>query len=271
LEQAGSVVVNVTPALNNIIKEADAHGVTLLNSLKPVVEKSHNLGVEIVSKNQVSKFSGWFNLIVKLKWIVPVVTLILAILAVLIAIERRKTLLRMAVGVAIVDLVLLAGLSLGRVTFLNSASHHFNRQAAAAVWDTLLRYLKTDLRWTLLIVVLVALGAWLAGPGGFAVRIRGWVASGWRWVVAQVRGVGRRDTPATAPAAGADGTATSGGWIVEHVKGLRIAGVVVAGLFVLLGGNLTAGSLLAIVIVLAVYLGLLQLLVARAGRRPAQS
>ena len=104
-----------------------------------------------------------------LKWVIPVVALVLGILAIVIAVDHRKTLVRVAVGVALVTLFLLAGLSLGRITFINQAGHSFNRDVAAAVWDTMLRFLKTDLRWALLVSVLVALGAWLAGPARFAV------------------------------------------------------------------------------------------------------
>jgi hypothetical protein len=62
----------------------------------------------------------------------------------------------------------------------------------------------------------------------------------------------------------------TGGWIVEHIKGLRIVGVVVAGLILVFGGNITGWSLLVMVIVLAVYLGLLQLIAAWA-RKVAQT
>ena len=58
----------------------------------------------------------------------------------------------------------------------------------------------------------------------------------------------------------------SAGWILEHLNGLRIVGVIVAGLFLVFGGNLTGWSLLVIVIVLAVYLGLLQLVAAWARK-----
>ncbi len=58
----------------------------------------------------------------------------------------------------------------------------------------------------------------------------------------------------------------TGGWIVEHINGLRIVGVVVAGLILLFSGNLTGWTLLVIVLVLAVYLGLLQLVAAWARR-----
>ena len=122
LEKGGGIVVNVTPALNNLIDQADAKGVTLFNPLKPILTKGDSLGVTVVSKSQVSKFTGLFNAIVTLKWVVPVVALVLAILGILIAVDRRKTLLRMAIGVALMTMVLLAGLSLGRITFVNQAA-----------------------------------------------------------------------------------------------------------------------------------------------------
>ena len=260
LAKGGAIVLNLSPALNNVIAAADAHGVTIFNPLKTVASSNRGLEFTVVTKQQVSKFSGVFNLIVKLKWIIPIVALVLAILSVVIAMERRKTLLRLAIGVALFTLLILAGLSLGRITFLNHAGGSgFDTNAAGAIWDTVLRYLKTDLRWTLLVVVLVAFGAWVAGPGRYAVWIRSTCAKGGRWVAAQARalssGTGRA-------AAGSDRVRRTGGWILEHLNGLRILGVIVAGLFLVFGGNLTGWSLLVILIVLAVYLGLLQLVAA---------
>jgi hypothetical protein len=256
VEKAGGIVVNVTPALDNLIDQANAKGVTLFNPLKPILTKGDSLGVTVVSKAQVSKFTGLFNAIVTLKWAIPVIALVLGILGIIVAVEHRKTLLRMAIGVALVTLLLLAGLSLGRITFINQAGHSFNRQVAGAVWDTLLRLLQRDLRWMLLISVLFAFGAWLAGPARYAVWIRSTCAKSGRWVSTQAHeltaGAGRA-------AAGSDRVRRSGGWITEHLNGLRIVGVVVAALFLVFGGNLTGLSLLVILIVLAVYLGLIQL------------
>ncbi len=263
LEKGGGIVVNVTPALNNLINQANAKGVTLFNPLKAVLAKGNSLGVTVVSKSQVSQFTALFNVIITLKWAIPVIALVLAALGIIIAVDHRKTLLRVAIGVALVTMLLLAGLSLGRVTFINQAGHTFNRQVAASVWDTVLRFLKSDLRWMLLFSVLVALGSWLAGPARYAVWIRSTCAKGGRWVAAQAHeltsGAGRA-------AAGSDRTRRTGGWILEHLNGLRILGVVVAALFLVFGGNLTGWSLLIILIVLAVYLGLLQLVAAWARR-----
>ena len=266
LEKGGGIVVNVTPALNNVINEANAKGVTLFNPLKPILTQGNKLGVTVVSKAQVSQFSGFFNLIVTLRWVIPVVALVLAILGIVIAVDHRKTLLRMAIGVALVTLLLLAGLSLGRITFINQAGHTFNRQVAAAVWDTMLRFLKTDLRWTLLVAALASLGAWLAGPSRYAVWVRSTSGNGGRWVALQVRGLtsGTGDT-----VAGSDRSRLTGTWILGHLNGLRIFGLAIAGLFLVFDGNLTGWSLLFIVIVLAVYLGSVQLVAAWARRIPA--
>ena len=258
VETGGKIVVNVTPALNNLIQKANQRGITLFNPLKPILTTGNSLGVTIVSQQQVSKFSGLFNIIVKLKWAIPIVSLVLAILGIVIAVDHRKVLLRMSIGIGLVTLLLLAGLSLGRITFLNQASgHQFNRQVAAAVWDTMLRFLKTDLRWTLLATVLVALAAWVAGPAHYAVWIRSNCARAARRVRSQAGGASSGAGRAVAGSAGARRT---GGWIEEHVSGLRMVGVVVAGAVIVFGGNLTGWNFVIILIVLAVYLGLLQLI-----------
>jgi hypothetical protein len=263
--KGGQIALNLSPTLNTLISDLDAHGVTLFNPVKTI--STQGVTFTVVSKQQVSKFSGLFNLVVKGKWIIPVIALVLAILAVALAMERRKTLVRLAVGVALMTLLLLGALSTGRGIFIGQAAGGgFQAQGAAAVWDTVLRFLKTDLRWTLLIAVLVAFGGWVAGPARYAVWIRKTTVAGARWVSAQAKGL--------SSGAGRTGRAVvesgrvrrSAGWILEHINGLRIVGVIVAALFLLFGGNLTGWSLLVIVIVLAVYLGLLQLVAAWAKR-----
>jgi|HubBroStandDraft_6_1064221.scaffolds.fasta_scaffold24876_2 hypothetical protein len=258
------VVLNLTPQLNQLIDQLNSRGVKLFNPIKPILTNQSGLGLTVVSKSQVSKFSGLFNTLVTLGWAVPVIAIVLGVLGVVVAVQRRKTLLRLAVGIGLFTLLLLGALAWGRTEFLNQASsHRFDVGVAAAVWDTLLRFLKADLRWALLGCVLVALGAWLAGPARYAVWIRTKAAAGGRWVVAQGRAV---TSAAGRGVSGSQGAQKTGAWIAEHVKGLRILGVVIAGLFLLLGDNVTGWDLLILVIVLAVYLGLLQVVVYWARR-----
>ena len=165
LGKNGQVVLNLTPSLNQLIDKLNARGVTLFNPLKPILTQSNGLGLTVVDKSQVSKFSGMFNTLVTLGWAVPVTAVVLGVLGVVLAVQRRKTLLRLAVGIGLFTLLLLGALAYGRTAFLNQASsHNFDVGVSAAVWDTLIRFLKADLRWTLLGCVIVALGAWLAGP-----------------------------------------------------------------------------------------------------------
>jgi hypothetical protein len=257
LEKGGQIVLNLTPALNQLIDKANSRGVTLFNPLKSVLAKNESLSFTIVTKDQVSKFSGYFNLIVKLRWWIPVIALVVGILSIVVAVQRRKTLLRLTVGIALFTLVLLGVLSYGRGVFIEkAASHHLDPNVTAAVWDTMLRFLKTSLRWTVLASVVVAFLAWVFGPARYAVGIRATCAKGGRWVAAQWRALtGNAD----AAAAESDRARRSAGWLHEHINLLRVLGVAVAALVLLFGGNFSGWGLLIIVIVLAVYLGLLQL------------
>ena len=186
LATAGQIAINVSPALNQVISDLDARGITYFDPLRTL--STDSVHFTVVSKQQVSKFSGLFNVIIKLKWLIPIVAVVLAILAVALAMERRKTLVRLAVGVALMSMLLLGVLSVARGIFIGQATGGgFNADGASAVWDTVLRFLKANLRWTLLISVLVAFGGWLAGPGRYAVWIRKTCAAGWRWVAAQYR------------------------------------------------------------------------------------
>jgi hypothetical protein len=269
LTKAGQVALNLSPSLNQLIDNLNSRGVTLFNPLKPILSQSNGVGLTVVSKSQVSKFSALFNTIVTLGWAVPVISLVLGILGIVIAVDRRKTLQRMAVGVGIFTLVLLGALAFGRSTFVGAASsHHLDTGVAAAVWDTVLRFLKQDLRWTLLAAFLVALGAWVAGPARYAVWIRTKAAVAGRWVFHEAQGL---TSGAREGLANSSGARKAGGWIGEHIKGLRILGLVVGGLIVLLGGNVTGWDLLILIIVLAVYLGLLQLVVIWARRVTADT
>ena len=265
IQQNGQIVLNVSPTLQELIDKANAKGITIFNPLKAVISHGDNgMSVAIVSTQQVSKYSALFNLLVQLKWWVPIAALVLGILSIVVAVNRRRALLRVTVGVALFTLVLLAVFALGRNIFLNKvAQHSYKQDVAAAVWDTLLRNLKTDFRWMLLVSVLVAIVAWVFGPAGWAVAIRSAFARAGRWVAAQVRQLTGKTGEA---AAGSPGTRRAGSWVHEHINALRIVGVVVAALFLLFGGNLTGWSLLIIVIVLAVYLALLQLVAAWARR-----
>ena len=65
------------------------------------------------------------------------------------------------------------GVALGRDVYLNALGKNVNQDTAGVVYDQLLSFLKTALRTVFVLGIVVAIAAWLAGPGSLATRIRG--------------------------------------------------------------------------------------------------
>ena len=63
LAKGGQVAINLSPTLNTLISDLNAHGVTIFNPVKTI--STQGVSFTVVSKQQVSKFSGLFNLVVK--------------------------------------------------------------------------------------------------------------------------------------------------------------------------------------------------------------
>ncbi len=258
LRNGDQVVVNLSPVLLRAVNAADSKGITVFDGLKPVLSTPNGrLSISLVSSEQVAKVSGLFNFVKTLRWVIPLVVLALIGAVLGIATDRRRAMLRSAIGAAIATAVFLGGLALGRGIFIQKAvGADANGQVAGIVWDTMLRMLRADLRWMLLLLVVVAALLWVLGPARYAISTRSHVVAAARWV-------GRRSAALMSPARRSQvsaGTSVTLPWMLDHRTGLRLAGVVVAGLVVVFGGNLSAGALLATLVVLAVYLGIVQLL-----------
>ncbi len=68
--------------------------------------------------------------------------------------------------------------NLGRTIYLDALPSTVNQSAAGDVYDQVLTFLRTALRTSFVLAVIVAIGAWLAGPGRVATRIREGVRGG---------------------------------------------------------------------------------------------
>ena len=120
---------------------------------------------------------------------VPLVLTAIALLAlgVLIAPDRRRMLLAAGLGITVAMTVLLAVLTATREFYLNHLPAGTQSvDAAAVIWDTMLRYLVSGARNGIWVGLVIALVAWLAGPAGPAVALRRLVATGaayvWTWI-----------------------------------------------------------------------------------------
>ncbi len=264
LKNGKTVVVNITPVATKVINTLDGKGITFFDPLKTQLNSNQkNVSVSILSAQQVSQAQGIFNLAKKLKWLVPIITLVLAAAAVAVAVRRRKTLLRVAVGGSIGIVVFLTAFHLARKKFVStSVKEGFNGQVSGIIFDTLLRFLKDGL-WLVLAILLVAsVVLWFVGPARYAVALRRQIARAWHWLARNARQLTSKEhTEGASPAA-----QRSAGWIREHRTGLRLLGALVAGLFIVFNGSLTFWGALVTLLILAAYLGLLQLVVIWAER-----
>jgi multisubunit Na+/H+ antiporter MnhB subunit len=148
--------------------------------------------------------------------------------------------------------VLLVLLILARSIYLNAVStNSFPRDAAQAAYDILFHYLKLGVRILAAVGLLVAVIAYLAGPGRGAVGIRAFFVRMFRGATAE---------------GGALEKVTA--FVARWKVGFRIGGVALA-LLVILASSPSATSVLVILIVLAVYLLLVEWFIRAARPLPS--
>ncbi|MEV0966355.1 hypothetical protein AB0J25_27875 [Streptomyces sp. NPDC049910] len=102
----------------------------------------------------------------------PVVGVVLIAAGVLLAAHRRKALVAAALGVAVATALLGGGLTVFRLIYLDSLPQGVSQPAAEAVFDALVRFLRSTIRNIVMLGVVVALAAWLTGPGRYAGLVR---------------------------------------------------------------------------------------------------
>jgi hypothetical protein len=246
----GQVTLDLAPFIAIVKQDLAARGFTLVNSLPPI-----HPTIALFSSKTLVQAQTLYRLINDLKIVLPIVTLVLIAAGVYIARDHRRALIGAGLGFAASMLVLGALLLIFRGVYLNSVPNSvFPSDAAAAAFDTLVRFIKIALRALLVLGLVVAIGAFFTGPSVTAVRARGGFRSAFNWI----RSTGERRGLSTGPA---------GRWTYAHRRALRICAVALAAIIFVFQGRPTAGSVIAIVIILLVVLGLIELI----GRPPAKA
>jgi hypothetical protein len=130
--------------------------------------------------------------------------------------SRRRGFVSAALGFTLGALVLALLLNVARSVYLDKAtSADLPYDAAAAVYDTLVRFLRTSVRAALMLSIVVVVAVFFAGPSRVALWFRGHVRSTASWLGAQSDRAGWRWLSAP-------------GWVVGHKGALRIGVAVVA-------------------------------------------
>jgi len=250
--QNDEVVLNLGPLITQAKQLLVARGLTIVNNLPTV-----NATFPLFEAHNLSKAQQGYRLILTLKWVLPFLALALLALGVYVARRHRRALIGAALGLAASMLVLGIALTIFRSAYLNSIPANVSHDAAGALYDTLIRFIRQGLRVLLVVGLVIAAGAFLAGPSVTAVRIRKGVVSGIDWLRARGERAGVRTGPV-------------GEWIGAHKAGLRVGAIALVGVIFVFWGHPTAAVVIWLVVLLLVLLGLIELLGGRpAGRQAA--
>jgi hypothetical protein len=243
----GQVTLSLGPFIDLAKQRISARGLTIVNSLPTI-----NPSFELFSAKYFVKAHTGYRLINDLKIVVPILTLLLLGAGVYVARSHRRALIGAGLGLAASMLVLAAGLLIFRGIYLNAIPNSkVPADAAAALYDTLVRFIRQGLRTLLVVGLIVAGAAFITGPSVTAVRSRAAFTRGFGWV----RAHGDRAGLSTGPV---------GRWTYAHRKALRIGATTVAVLVFVFWGRPTAAVVIWIVVLLLIALGLIELI----GRPP---
>ncbi|WP_234343221.1 hypothetical protein [Streptomyces fulvoviolaceus] len=184
----------------------------------------------------------------------PVLTVLIGAAGVFLAYRRRRALAKTALGAALACLIVAIGLVVARRYYLDHLPPQVQSEAAAAaIFDQLLHFLRITLRTVVVLGVIVALGAYLVGPGGGA---------------RSVRATSERTADSAARWADTHGIHTGrvGTWTGDYRGWLTIGVLLLLALLFALWNHPTVLTVLLLVLILLAALALIAL-VAATGRR----
>jgi hypothetical protein len=244
----GKVQVDLKPVIKKVQNRLEGLGVSIFDQLPT---GSVGTTFTLFESKELRSAQSAVKLLDTLAIVLPILTVLLLAAAIALSGNRRRTLLHAALGVALAIGVVMALFRVGRSLYLDAITNAGGSEAAAAAaYEQILSFLRLAGQTVFVLALLVALGAWLAGPGKVATRIR-----------TGVRDVVRGDVESA-------GAPTALGTFVGQYRNVLRGVVVGIGLILLM--VLTAPSPLAVlVIAVLVVLGLV--LIEFLGRRsPAQ-
>ena len=234
-----TVSVNMAAFIQTVKERLIDRGFTLAERI-PEVDASFVL----FQSADVVRARRAFNLLDTLGIWLPLIALLLIAVGIYVAKSHRRALVGAGIGVAVGMVVLALGLSIFRTIYLNAVpADVLPHDAAAVLYDTIVRFLRLGLRTVLVLALIVALAAFLTGQSVTAVRTRRGIAS----VIDRLRGGAERAGWNTGPV---------GAWVYRNKPTLRIVAVSLAAVVLVFWGRPTGkvviGLSLALLVVLAI-------------------
>ncbi|MFF4273365.1 hypothetical protein [Streptomyces sp. NPDC001536] len=249
----GTVTLDVGTAVDRVRQELVDAGVTPAEKI-PDVDKQ----MVLFQSDQLKRMQGAAHALDVVGTWLPVLTVIIGAAGVLLAYRRRRALVKTALGAAVAALIVAIGLVVARRYYLDHLPPQVQSEAAAAaVFDHLLHFLRVTLRTVIVLGVVVALGAYLVGPGRLPRAVR---STSERAADSAARWADTHDIR----------TGRVGTWTADNRRWLTIGVLLVLALWFALWNHPTVLTVVLLVVILLAALALIAL-VAAAGRRTQAS
>jgi hypothetical protein len=215
-----------------------------------------NASFVLFQSQDITRARSGFHLLNTLGVWLPIVAIVLLVLGVYVARDHRRATVGAALGVAVSMVVLALGLAVFRSIYLDAVpASVLPHDAAAVLYDTIIRFLRLGLRTILVLALVVAAGAFLSGTSVTAVKTRTGLANAIGW--------------------GADraglSTGPVGTWVYANKRVLRIGAVALAALALVFWGRPTGKVVLGLTLALLVVLAIIEFLGRPASRNDAVS
>jgi hypothetical protein len=226
------VMLDLRPAVEQVDQSLEDRGIDLIDdaTIDEVGE------VVALRRSQIDDVRETLDLAKSLVIALPIAAIVLIAAGVVLAPDRRRMLARAGVGIVVAMVLTAVALRIVRRVITDRVEVDERRQAVESLWSRLFETLFQQTAALVALGLVIALGAWLAGPSRLAVRLR-----------ARVKSLGAGGT--AEPAAEPSGLARLLG---AHRTGVRLGILAVAAAVLLL---LPTPSALAIVVVALLALG----------------
>ena len=255
--QGNQITLNLGPIIALVKDRLVAQGFSLAQNI-PAIDKTFVL----VQSGSITKMQRVYDLLNTLGAWLPFVALAFLAAGVALARDRRRALMKGSLGVVAAMVTLGVLLAIARLWYVGATPGNVLTEAAAGdVFDTLVRFLRTGLRATAVLFLLVALAAFLTGPSTGAVRTRRFFEGG----IGSMRG--------SAESAGWN-TGRVGSWTFAHKRALRIAAVIAGGLVLMFWTRPSAWVVVVTALVVVLFMFVVEFLASPptvpAGVTPAE-
>ncbi|MFD3663905.1 hypothetical protein ACFWVF_25535 [Streptomyces sp. NPDC058659] len=167
------VTIDLAPVIDRVKERLVDSGLTVAGKIPEI-----HTDFTVLQADDIGKVKTGFSLLQAMGVWLPVISVLLVAGGILLAARRRRALVAGALGIAVAALVLGIALTVFRTVYLNALPSGVSPAAAGAVYDTLVRYLRTSVRVFATLGVLVAVAAWISGPSRPATLARGLWDSG---------------------------------------------------------------------------------------------